>query len=77
MKELIITKKFNTAKELINYILKEKYKNNINSIKISRENYNLLLKDNLIIEWKENYPGAIYYHSSICGLPIMEVVNVF
>ena len=50
MKKLIITEKFNTAKELINYILKEKYKNNIDFIRINRENYNLLKNNNLIIK---------------------------
>ena len=50
MKKLIITEKFNTDKKLINYILKEKYKNNIDFIKINYENYNLLKNNNLIIK---------------------------
>ena len=75
MKELIITKKFNTAKELINYILKEKYKNNIDFIKINHENYNLLKSNNLIVEWESIYPGVVWYHVTVAGV-LVEVINV-
>ena len=40
--EVIIKNKYNTGKELLNYILKEKYKNNIDFIKITLDNFKLL-----------------------------------
>ena len=68
--EVIIKNKYNTGKELLNYILKEKYKNNIDFIKITLDNFKLLEQEHLIIKWQENYSGAIFYHTTVAGIPI-------
>ena len=70
IKTLIIKNKYSTGKELLSYILKEKYKNHINFIIITQDNFKLLDQEHLIIKWTENYPGAICYHTTIAGLPI-------
>ena len=70
IKTIIIKDKYKTGKKLLNYIIKEKYKNNINFIKITQDNFKLLDQEHLIIKWTENYPGAIYYHTTVAGLPI-------
>lgn len=57
----------NTNKELIKTILRIKYtKENPEYIYLSPELYHLLQPN--MINWKENFPGAIYYHQSLCGL---------
>lgn len=74
MNKLIIDNKYNSAKELINYIIKQKYFNHIDKIRINMENLQLLEDANLVIEWKEYHPCLIWTHKNICGLPI-EVIE--
>ena len=68
--KIIIKNKYNTGKDLLKYILKEKYKNKITFIEITLDNFKLLDQEHLIIRWTENYPGAIFYHTTVTGLPI-------
>lgn len=68
-KVLIITDQYSSSKELIKDIIREKYYNHIDYIKINIANVELLASDSLVINWKEYHPGAIITHHSIAGLP--------
>jgi len=57
-------------KEIMTLILKIKYtKDNPEYLYLSPELYHLLQPD--MYNWKENYPGAIHYHQTICGLSVI------
>ena len=75
IKTIIIKNKYNTGKELLNYILKEKYKNNINFIKITQDNFKLLDQEHLITiqlygcaihsDALKTYINEIYFNKNI------------
>lgn len=38
---------------------------------VNQSIYDSLEKAGLVIHWTENYPGAIWMHCNICGLPVV------
>ena len=58
-----------TMKDLIRQIVRAKYQADKESILfINPDLYDELQKQGLVIHWKENHPGAIWWHNEICGM---------
>lgn len=61
------------TKELIAAIMHAKYaaKEKAQVVIVTEEDYAQLDRDRAIIRWKENHPGALIRHESLCGLTVM------
>ena len=58
-----------TMKDLIRKIVQAKYQADRDSILfVNPDLYDELQKHGFVVHWKENHPGAIWWHNDICGM---------
>lgn len=70
-KVLKFTKEDNLSEtELINKILYARIRNEVDYVELDDFLYAWCAAKGIIINWNENHPGAIIYHSTIAGVPV-------
>ena len=59
-------------KNTLIHIIKEKRMKNENCVLfVNQDIYDTMEKANMVVHWEENYPGAVWMHDDICGLPVI------
>lgn len=62
-----------STKELIAAIMRAKYaaKGTAQVVIVTEADFTQLDREHAIVRWKENHPGALIRHESLCGLSVM------
>lgn len=63
-----------TAKEIAKDIIRKKYEaGKISDLFVicSKETLDILSNSGMVRKWKENYPGALVNHTTVCGIELI------